>query len=1013
MKKLDPYRVLLVDDDPDDRLLIEEDLRAIQRWRAEITSTATYEEALAAIHAGRFDIALVDYRLGERKGTELLLEPAMRAADLPVIILTGGGDAEVDLIAGAAGAADFLPKQELGPVLLERAIRYTVGERRRHRVEARFRALIENSRDLIMVLDEGGVIQYASPSLENVLGFEPSSVLDRNLLDEIHPQDVAAVRAALEEVALPDGTIRRVEYRIRHRGGNWRRFDTFVQNSLADPQIAGFVVNSRDVTELHEAESRLSRTAGLLQQVLASLEEAIFVVMPPDRRVVECSAAVEAIFGYTREELIGNTTEALYVSEESRNQLIELVSKALQRGEPFLGEWQMRRRDGTVFPTDHMVTLLDPALGPEAGVVHVVRDRTERHRQERQVRFQSDLLDHVGQPVIALDEQHRITYWNEATTRMTGWRADDVMGRPILELLVPPDERDKAMEGRATVMGGGAWSGEIRIRRRDGSVVPVLVSSSPAITPDGRPGGTIATGFDLTERRASEELRAAAVSRLHFQARLLDAVGQAVIATDLDGRVVYWNAAAESLYGWSAEEAIGQLLAEIAPADAAPEIRSEAMDALYSGRSWTGEFQVRRRDGSTFSASVTDAPIVNADGNLSGFIRVASDVTEQKQLADRLRQAQKMEAIGRLAGGVAHDFNNLLTAIKGHAALLLEELDTASDHADDVRQILSSADSAAALTRQLLAFSRKQVLESRDVELSTLSRELEPMLRRLIPERISFEVDAAGSETVVRADPTQLHQVVMNLVVNAVDAIEDTGAIRLAVKPMIISPDDAAAFPWHVVPGPYVCVSVQDSGHGMEPDVAKQIFEPFFTTKPEGRGTGLGLATVYGIVKQTGGHIRVHSEPGAGSRFDVLLPRSDAVPEETSPAPVALPPRKARGETVLLVEDDDFVRSLARRVLSRTGYDVLTARNGIEALEIAEKKADSIDLVVSDVIMPEMGGGQLVDRLRERYPDLKVILTSGYSEEELRGEIRHKAAGFLVKPFTPEKLTSLIARVLG
>ena len=434
------------------------------------------------------------------------------------------------------------------------------------------------------------------------------------------------------------------------------------------------------------------------------------------------------------------------------------------------------------------------------------------------------------------------------------------------------------------------------------------------------------------------------------------------------------------------------------------------METLRAGDTWSGELEMQRVDGTSFHALVANAPILDEDGQLVGVIGVSSDVTERRLLEDQLRQAQKMEAIGRLAGGVAHDFNNLLTAIKGHSALLLEDLPADSPHADDVDQILRSADRAAALTRQLLAFSRKQLLEERSVDLADVVLEMKPMLLRLVPERIALIVEEAES-CVVRADPSQLTQVVMNLVVNAADAIEASGRIILRVEKVDLSPEDIAAIPWPVDAGSYAQLAVIDDGSGMAPAVLERIFEPFFTTKGEGRGTGLGLSTVYGIVKQSAGHVITESEPGVGTSFRVLLPRRAGEADQVQQTEASA--HSFEGGVILLVEDDAAVRALARRVLNRAGYDVLDASDGREALRLAEQYSTTIDLVLSDVVMPELGGVELADHLRERYPGLKVVLTSGYSEAEVSGAVRRRGSAFLVKPFTPESLLRVVAETLA
>jgi two-component system, cell cycle sensor histidine kinase and response regulator CckA len=508
-------------------------------------------------------------------------------------------------------------------------------------------------------------------------------------------------------------------------------------------------------------------------------------------------------------------------------------------------------------------------------------------------------------------------------------------------------------------------------------------------------------------RKAAEESREAA-NRIRLQADMLAAVGEAVIATDLEGLITYWNPAAEALYGWSRQEALGKPVLEMTPPEGEYDAMVEVFAALQEGGSWTGELDMQRRDGSTFRVRATDAPILDGDGRLIGIIGVSSDITERKHLEAQLRQAQKMEAVGRLAGGVAHDFNNLLTAVEGHASILLDDLPADSPFREDVGQILKAGERAADLTRQLLAFSHQQILQERNVDVSSIAVELDELLRRLVPARIRFQVTCSREPAVVRADPGQLHQVVMNLVVNAVDAIDEDGSITVAVEPVELDESDAAGIPWDVEPGPYVRLSVEDTGSGMPPEVLKSLFEPFFTTKQERHGTGLGLPTVYGIVKQSRGHILVESELGRGSTFRVFLPRVGAKPDPVRERPAMV--SATVGGVVLLVEDDEAVRTIARRILVRAGYTVVEAASGREALDRVE---DGIDLVISDVVMPDMGGPELQKRLREQYPNLKVILTSGYCEGELKGATRQLGAAFLPKPFTPESLIRCVAEVLG
>jgi two-component system cell cycle sensor histidine kinase/response regulator CckA len=877
------YRILLVDDDPEDLEIVEALLGDIGVWTARVTTASSYEEALERIGSEPFDVALIDYRLGPRRGDALIGEPAVRAARLPVIILTGEAGIETDLAVGRAGAADFLPKRDLGKTLLERAIRYTVETHWEHRRGDRFRALIETTRDLLSIVDASGKLVYASPSLERTLGFAPDEKVGADALAEVHPDDVERVREALRRLVEEPDRLLRLSYRVGHRDGSWRTLDTAAQNRLDDPLIRGIVVNSWDITELEE--------------------------------------------------------------------------------------------------------------------------------QRRRTEFQAALLEHVGQLVLAVDREGRVTYWNRAAEEKTGFAAEEMLGRVILEEILEVEDQPRGLEARRTTVGGEPWSGELAVRTKDGRTLQVQTTVSPMTDPDGTPAGRIAVGADVTDLRLAQEERLLAAERVRFQASLLDAVGQAVIATDLRGRVTYWNRAAEAIFGWPAADALGRSVVAVTPSDQDREQAAEVMRALEKGESWAGQMELRRRDGSTFPALVTDAPIVDHEGELVGIVGVTSDLSEQRALEEQLRHAQKMEAVGRLAGGVAHDFNNMLTAIRGNAALMEDELPAASPLREDVREILRAAERASTLTRQLLAFSRKQVMQTRWLSLDSVVRGVEPMLRRLVPESIRLEVEPPREPVRVMADPGQLEQVIMNLVVNAVDASPEDGEIRIRVETEEIAEGEGPA---ELPPGRHARLSVVDAGTGIAPEVRDHIFEPFFTTKPEGQGTGLGLSTVYGIIRQSQGHVAAVETPGGGTTFHVWLPLVDGEQPRPSDAPDAaalssIPPDRA---VILLVEDNDAVRRLTKRALERQGHTVIAAVDGRSALEVVDRGTE-IDLLLSDVVMPALGGHELAHRLRRRLPGLKVVLTSGYSEAALRGEVRTVSDAFLVKPFTPEDLSKAVREALA
>jgi PAS domain S-box-containing protein len=490
---------------------------------------------------------------------------------------------------------------------------------------------------------------------------------------------------------------------------------------------------------------------------------------------------------------------------------------------------------------------------------------------------------------------------------------------------------------------------------------------------------------------------------------LVEASPTAIDVVDAQGVVRLWNPAAAQLFGWQASEVIGKRL---------PTVDERAFAALLeevtAGSSFAAfPVERRHRDGHAVALSLSRAPIRNRRGRIVGSVSMQVDLTEQRKLEEQVLQAQKMDAIGRLAGGIAHDFNNMLGAILGFASALQEELPVPSPMARDAEQIVLAAERAAQLTRQLLAFSRKQVLQPSVFDLGRLVRDLEPMLRRLLGEHIELAVKTAGGPARIKADPTQIEQIVLNLVINARDAMPRGGRLTVAVGRRFVD-DEEPADPFGARRGDYGLLRVSDSGTGMDPSTQARIFEPFFTTKPKGKGTGLGLSTVYGVVKQSGGHIRVESVLGTGTAFEILLPSTE------EPLPRALPLRSlgARscggGETVLVVEDDATLRALICRSLVRSGFDVLEAEDGAAALALSAATSRTIHLLLTDLVMPHVGGLDLAEQLRVDRPETTVLYMSGYADQtdELPLAICKEGAALLTKPFMPATLVELVRQML-
>jgi PAS domain S-box-containing protein len=494
---------------------------------------------------------------------------------------------------------------------------------------------------------------------------------------------------------------------------------------------------------------------------------------------------------------------------------------------------------------------------------------------------------------------------------------------------------------------------------------------------------------------------------------LLETVSEIVIAIDETGTVRYANSALEAALGCTAEEVVGQPVWQlIHPEDSAPLRQVLERPAAGDGDLASSlEFRGRHGDGSwrTFEARLSH---FESSAGAPAIAIAARDITEQRRLEDHLRQAQKMEAVGLLASGIAHDFNNLLTGIRGYADLLLRDPTLSEPHRHDVHEIGKAAYRAAGLTRQLLAFSRRQDLKPQVIDPSAIIADLEKMLQRLIHENIEIRTSIPQKRGWIAADRSQFEQVVINLAVNARDAMPNGGVLQIDVDELELSETTARHHP-PLQPGNYVCISVSDTGAGMDEETRQQIFEPFFTTKEPGKGTGLGLSTVQAIARKSGGIVSVSSAPGSGSHFQVILPRVQQAETGNPPAEQRASERDGRGtETVLLVEDETVVRNLARRVLAAKGYRVLTASDGAEAKQIAEQYQGEIHLLVSDVVMPNLGGGELARYLLQVRPTLRVLLVSGHAADSIGLEITDTRITFLAKPFTADSLTAKARQIL-
>jgi two-component system, cell cycle sensor histidine kinase and response regulator CckA len=640
------------------------------------------------------------------------------------------------------------------------------------------------------------------------------------------------------------------------------------------------------------------------------------------------------------------------------------------------------------------------------GLVCYAREVQDRSHAERELevseeRFR-DLVESIDDVVFRLDKDQRCVDAFGRWLEREGFDPANLIGRTIREI-VGPDDAPAHEEANLKALAGETVTYEWILRSRSGDH-HMQTTLSPLHGHGGEITGIVGVGRDVSHRvEAGRELQR--------WARIFEHAGWGVAIVSAEGIIESVNPAFASMHGWTAEELRGIPMADLSPA--APN-EFPRMNPLFDERGhqiW--ETERVRRNGAVFPALIDATAVKDADSKVIYYAVNVQDLTERRRAEEQVRQAQKMEAVGRLAGGVAHDFNNMMMIIMGFSDFLLTTLDREDSRWADADEIRKAADRAMHLTRQLLGFGRQQLVARHALSLNEVVSGMERMLRPLLGEDIRLLTSLSVGLGGVEADYGQMEQVVMNLALNARDAMRGGGGLTIETLDVDLPEGYAYRHIGIDIPaGPYVMMVVSDTGHGMTPEVKARLFEPFFTTKPTTQNTGLGLATVYGIVVQSGGYIWVDSEPGRGTTFKICFPRVETEEDTATPSSGAAEPTRG-SETILLVEDEHAVRSVASRILLNQGYFVLAACNAEEAFVLAERVGGAVDLIITDVVMPDVGGPEMVERLLTRWPGIKVMFMSGYAEgDKLKMDMQETGSMFLQKPFSAESLVLTVREVL-
>jgi two-component system, cell cycle sensor histidine kinase and response regulator CckA len=870
------------------------------------------------------------------------------------------------------------------------------------RSEQRFRALVENSAEGVSMVAGDGTVIYVSPGVERMLGFPPSDLVGTSFTRWIHPDDQEIGQWAMQHVLANPGQPLALHLRARHSDGSWRQLRLVATNWLHAEAVGALVCNFEDVTDRHRAQLALAESEQQLRAVFEGSLDAM-VIADDQGRYLDANPAACRLFGVPLAELRRLTgrdfTPPGIDYDAAWNAFVAAGSAT--------GQYRVLRPDGGIREVEFAAT----ANVLPGRHLSVLRDVTERHQAAQRLRqterrlrllFESGLMGIVfGDAAGPIDA-------NDAWLAITGRDREELRARAIRWRDITPPEYHGADRRAADQVHvhGTCTPYEKEYLRPDGTRVWVLVGFTLL---DPAEGATVGFVLDIDARKRAEA--AAARSESRFEA-LLRSSPVALAITEMEtGRFVDMNDRFVELVGRPREELVGRTGLEFGIWNS-PDDRARILALLREAGSVRNlEVAVTSPAGTPMHLLASIERVEPGPGQPPLLITFLTDVTGHRALEDQLRQSQKMEAVGQLAGGVAHDFNNFLAVVMGYSELLAEQLSPHSDGREYLQVIRDATSRAASLTHRLLAFSRKQVLQPVVVSLNEIVAGLEPLLRRLIGEDVELTMEFDPDLPHVLADPSQIEQAIMNLAVNARDAMPRGGQFTVRTADAWLD-EGSAASRADLAPGRYAGLFVSDTGTGMPPEVRERVFEPFFTTKAPGQGTGLGLAMVYGFVRQSGGHVWVYSEPGQGTTFKLLLPAATAT--AAAPAAPAAPDRSLGGtETILLVEDEPALRQLTEAILVQRGYRVITAADGTEAVDLASAYTERIDLLLTDVVMPGLSGREAADRIVAGRPGLRILYMSGYTTDTvIRHGVSEATVAFIEKPFTPDALARRVREVL-